>query len=123
MSLCSSIDEEYINEKSMMKINKSLISNISNITHFHLVNVKNGLNLSDIDCILLRDALIKNTTVTSIHINWCRISDIQAIILSEIINSDYINNGTGTKTIISFTIVFKKGDRLPKLNHTIFNKY
>jgi hypothetical protein len=112
MSLFSSIDEEYINEKSMMKINKSLISNISNITHFHLVNLKNGLNLSDIDCILLRDALIKNTSVISIHISWCKISDIQAIILSEIINSDYINNGKGNKTIISFTIVFKNKKKL-----------
>ena len=112
MSLFSSIDDEYIKERYIMKINKSLISNISNITHFRLVNFKNGLNLSDIDCILLRDALIKNTSVISININWCRISDIQAIILSEIINSDYINNGKGNKTIISFTIVFKNKKKL-----------
>lgn len=112
MSLCSSIDEEYIKKKYIIKIDKLLISNLSNITHFHLVNLKNGLNLSDIDCILLRDALITNTSVKSIHISWCRISDIQAIILSEIINSDYINNGKGNKTIISFTIVFKNKKKL-----------
>ena len=102
MLLSLSIDKCKIKGKSIMEIDNIITLNISYISQIILEDVK----LSDIGCILLRDALIKNTSVKSIYIEGT-ISDIQAIILSEVINSDYISKGHGNKTITEFSIYIK----------------
>jgi hypothetical protein len=96
---------------SIMDINELLTLNIPNITSFTLDNEI----LSDIGCILLRDALIKNTTITCIDISCCNINDIQAIIVSDVINSDYIKNGKGNKTITNFTIMIDDTSKISKI--------
>ena len=100
------IDKKSKGTSFIMDVNEILILKLPNVTSFRLWNAI----LTDIGCILLRDALIKNTTIIDIDIDCDSINDIQAIILSDIVNSDYITKGKGNKTITKFEIYIKGDD-------------
>jgi hypothetical protein len=96
MSLSLTIDKGKIKEKSIMDIDTVLKLNISNVTILNLYNI----NIGDIAAILLRNSLITNTTITSIIIDKCQLSDIGTIALSEVISSS-------NKTISSIKLQLK----------------
>ena len=75
--------------------------NIDNIISLDISNnitslIFYNMYISDISFILIRNSLITNTKITNIEICHCFISDIGAITLSEVINSEYTNTNTNT---------------------------
>ena len=90
------------NEKNIMTLK------LLNLTHFLLFN----MDISDIACILLKDALITNKTITKIDLQLCDITDIGALALAEVLNSENKNKGHGNKTITTFYLNNNYGDNV-----------
>jgi len=87
---------------------KIITLKLLNMTYFTLFD----MDITDIACILLKDALITNKTITTIDLILCDITDIGALALAEVLNSEHKNKGHGNKTITTFNLANKRNDNV-----------